>query len=48
MFGVKEMKLALGKVQPPQMLRLDVAHSDLAKLTEQLQKLTALQVGVSQ
>jgi hypothetical protein len=44
--GAKRMKLALGKVQPQHLRVLDVAHKDLTKLTEQLCKLTALQVRV--
>jgi hypothetical protein len=44
--GVKKMKLALEKVHLQHLRVLDVAGTDLGKLSEQLQKLTALQVRV--
>jgi hypothetical protein len=44
--GVKKNKLALEKVQPQHLRVLDVASNDLGKLSEQLRKLTALQVRV--
>jgi hypothetical protein len=43
---VKKNKLALEKVQPQHLRVLDVASNDLGKLSEQLRKLTALQVRV--